>query len=96
MSPEECAARMTAFLQHRPHRKTQQYLETLPKRTKVVVHSTEFIVAEPRRIGFTPEPIRGRIIAPFAVPERKDRLRPKKRKSLCRNPTTPRSKASPV
>jgi 5-methylcytosine-specific restriction endonuclease McrA len=77
MSPEECAIRMTAFLEWRPKSpKTRAYLDTLPKRAKAAVSPDEFRSARSKKRESV------KIVAradgkPIAVFTRKDRLRPK-------------------
>jgi 5-methylcytosine-specific restriction endonuclease McrA len=88
MTPEECARRLTAFLNRAPRsKKTYDYLRTLPKRGKVQVSPEEFTGLRPKSIAWKPEPIKARIIAKADGQEiasfvRKDRIRPRcKRRS---------------
>jgi 5-methylcytosine-specific restriction endonuclease McrA len=80
------ARRMTALLERKPrHRKTRAYLETLPKRKKLVVSPEDFVASPVRDIRFIAEPIEARLIARasdgtvIARFVRKDKRRPRAR-----------------
>lgn len=86
MPIEESARRMTALLNRAPRsRKTRAYLETFPRRGKIIVSPADYPVHQPEPIQFVPEPVQVRttFIARSASGEkvatfvRKDRMRPR-------------------
>lgn len=102
MPLEESARRMTALLNRKPRaRKTRAYLETLPKRSMVIVTPDDYPNHEPARIQFQPEPLRRKVIARDAGGEeiarfvRKDRMRPRAAKRE-EQPTLPLPAPQPV